>query len=62
MDSRLLQLYETTFAWRACYGHLPTLCELARACGLKQWQTYAALVGLRARGLVDAGEIERMVS
>ncbi len=49
MNDRLLQLYETTFAWRACYGRSPTLAELARACGLKEWQCYAALVGLRRR-------------
>jgi len=49
VSDRLLQLYEVTFAWRACYGRSPTLAELARACGLKQWQAYAALVGLRRR-------------
>jgi hypothetical protein len=55
MTPRLLQLYETLHAWRACHGCLPTLAELERACGLKQWQTYCGLVGLRARGLV--GEV-----
>ena len=47
--ARIWHLYEATFAWRARYGRPPTLAELARACGLKEWQCYAALVGLRRR-------------
>ena len=47
----LLHVYETARAYRAYYGHKPTLKQLARACGLKRWQTYNVLVGLRRRGM-----------
>ena len=50
-----LHVYECYRAWiacpasGACYRRKPTLTQLARACGLKQWQCYAAIVAARWR-------------
>jgi len=44
-----LHVYETYHAYRACYGRKPTLAQLARACGLKQWQCYCRVAELRRR-------------
>lgn len=51
MSNEFLHIYECYHAYRACYGRKPRLHELARACGLKEWQCYAQLAGLRKWGL-----------
>lgn len=52
MTPALLHIYETWCCLNALSGSKrTTLTVLSRACGLREWECYCRVVGLRRRGL-----------